>query len=435
MNSPNTPNQIINNQFALKKKLLAGSYGIVFEAEDLFKKQMVAVKIEKKEKNTTLDREIHILTRLQGTQGVPKLIWSGINNNSTNVLVQQLLTKDIGVYLQEYRKFSLKTVLIITDYLLQVIRRIHNKSVVHRDLKPENIMYHQKQIYIVDFGISKLYRDNNLKHIQFKEGRSFVGTTRYASIAAHKGQELGRKDDLESLIYIDILLLKGLYQLIYLEQRTLPWQNMLGQNNKERQKQVGEKKMKMTPTEICGDLPIEFQKALDYIRSLQYQSDPDYDYLIQLFRKLAQSRKIEYDDIYDWTQQTKQTTPDNQQQEIAIKQIASLQQFERSPRTMQNKCQSLKVASTQDVFQDRKKSLQNNLQLNFQQNQLNRSIQNTYVLSQIANDYDSKQDYFSQDDVSDTLFQRYTQLKSQILQIHHLQNIENQNPNNKICAS
>lgn len=48
----------------LKKKLSAGSYGVVFEAEDTIKKMMVAVKIEKKEKNSTLDREIHILTRL-----------------------------------------------------------------------------------------------------------------------------------------------------------------------------------------------------------------------------------------------------------------------------------------------------------------------------------------------------------------------------------
>ncbi|CAD8139459.1 unnamed protein product [Paramecium pentaurelia] len=418
MNSPSTPNKIINNQFVLKKKLSAGSYGVVFEAEDLLKKQMVAVKIEKKEKNSTLDREIHILTRLLGTQGVPKLIWSGIDNNS-NVLVQQLLTKDIGAYLKEYRTFSLKTVLIITDYLLQIIKRIHNKSVVHRDLKPENIMYHQKQIYIVDFGISKLYRDNNLKHVPFKEGRSFVGTTRYASIAAHKGQELGRKDDLESIIYIDILLLKG----------TLPWQNMLGQNNKERQKQVGEKKMKMTPSEICVDLPIEFSKALEYIKSLHYQSDPDYDYLIQLFRKLGQSRRIEYDDVYDWTQSQNQIPANNSKQETTIKQISSLQQFERSPRVMQNKCQSLKVPSTSDILQDRKRSLQNTSQLVLLQDELNKSIQNSYELSQIANDYDSKQDYVSQDDANDTLFQRYNQLKSQILQIHHLQNIKNQNNN------
>jgi casein kinase 1 len=64
MNSPGSPNRIINNAYFLKKKLSSGSYGVVFEAEDIVKKQMVAVKIEKKEKNATLDREIHILTRL-----------------------------------------------------------------------------------------------------------------------------------------------------------------------------------------------------------------------------------------------------------------------------------------------------------------------------------------------------------------------------------
>lgn len=67
--------------------------------------------------------------------------------------------------MKELRKFSLKTVLLITDQLFQTIRRIHNKSVVHRDLKPENLMFHQKSIYIVDFGISKLFRDTNLKHM------------------------------------------------------------------------------------------------------------------------------------------------------------------------------------------------------------------------------------------------------------------------------
>lgn len=67
----------------------------------------------------------------------------------------------------------------------------------------------QRAIYIVDYGISKLYRDTNLKHMPFKEGRPFVGTTRYASIAAHKGQELGRKDDIEGLLYVLLLLYKG----------------------------------------------------------------------------------------------------------------------------------------------------------------------------------------------------------------------------------
>jgi len=40
-------------------------------------------------------------------------------------------------------------------------------------------------VYIIDFGISKIYRDNSGRHIPFKESKPFIGTTRYASIAAH----------------------------------------------------------------------------------------------------------------------------------------------------------------------------------------------------------------------------------------------------------
>lgn len=43
----------------------------------------------------------------------------------------------------------------------------------------------------------------------FKDRQPFLGTSRYASIAAHKGNELGRKDDLESLIYVLLFLYFG----------------------------------------------------------------------------------------------------------------------------------------------------------------------------------------------------------------------------------
>ena len=68
-------------------------------------------------------------------------------------------------------------------------------------------------MYIIDFGISKIYTDSKRKHIAFKKNKPFIGTTRYASLAAHKGYELGRKDDLESLMYV----------LIYLHKGILPW--------------------------------------------------------------------------------------------------------------------------------------------------------------------------------------------------------------------
>lgn len=49
----------------------------------------------------------------------------------------------------------------------------------------------------------------NIYFSDFKEGKPFIGTTRYASIGAHRGSELGRSDDLESLAYVLIFLYKG----------------------------------------------------------------------------------------------------------------------------------------------------------------------------------------------------------------------------------
>ena len=71
------------------------------------------------------------------------------------------------------------------------------------------------QLYIIDYGIGKFFKVNN-RHLEMKVGKNFIGTTRYASIAAHDGNEIGRKDDLESLFYV----------LIYLYKKKLPWQNV-----------------------------------------------------------------------------------------------------------------------------------------------------------------------------------------------------------------
>jgi casein kinase 1 len=58
------------------------------------------------------------------------------------MIVMQLLTKDLGYYLKDLKKFSLKTVLMIADSLLKTLKEVHARSLIHRDLKPENIMYH-----------------------------------------------------------------------------------------------------------------------------------------------------------------------------------------------------------------------------------------------------------------------------------------------------
>ncbi|CAK92443.1 unnamed protein product (macronuclear) [Paramecium tetraurelia] len=125
----------------------------------------------------------------------------------------------------------------------------------------------------------------------------FIGTSRYASIAAHKGNELGRKDDLESLIYI----------LLYFIIGNLPWQNMKQIPGDQKVLQVGELKQKLT-LELFKNLPEELKKIYEYLRKLTYATEPDYKSIVKLFQQAAKNGKIVIDSMYDWDiQNTAQT--------------------------------------------------------------------------------------------------------------------------------
>ncbi|CAD8132010.1 unnamed protein product [Paramecium pentaurelia] len=285
--------KIFNNQFVVKKRISAGSFGVVYQGFDLHSQDLVAIKVEKLEVDEllSLDREIQILRSVQGVPQVPKLKWAG-KDQGNNVMVIQLLGRDLTHYMRQRKRLSLPCVLGIADQLLTILENVHNKGVIHRDLKPENVLVgkdkEKDQLYLVDFGIAKQFKDKDDKHIPFKDNKPFLGTSRYASIAAHKGYELSRKDDLESLGYMLIFLLKG----------SLPWQNVNHKNEEEKVKVVGLMKMRISSQELCQDLPIEFMRFIDLVKKMSYREKPGYKYFQQLFRRVAIQQQVEY--RFDW---------------------------------------------------------------------------------------------------------------------------------------
>ena len=94
---------------------------------------------------------------------------------------------------------------------------------IHCDLKPDNVLIgspdinskNARTLYLIDFGVSKRYRNDNGSHIPFKTGLHFVGNLVFASANSHVGHELSRRDDMESLLYV----------LVYLATGWLPWLN------------------------------------------------------------------------------------------------------------------------------------------------------------------------------------------------------------------
>ena len=200
-----------------------GSFGKIYLATELKTKKKFAIKIEILEKHSnkseTLENELHIIKLLENEQGFP-LIYDYYKTEYLGILIMNLLGKNLESFLKKHDgSFSLKSVLLIAVQLLNRIEIIHLKGIIHRDLKPENFLMglnnKKNVVNIIDFGLSKIYCDEN-GHIPFREKKGFVGTTRYASIGAHLGKELSRRDDLESLGYIIIYFLKG----------KLPWTNL-----------------------------------------------------------------------------------------------------------------------------------------------------------------------------------------------------------------
>lgn len=45
---------------------------------------------------------------------------------------------------------------------------------------------------------------------------------------------------------------------------------------------VGEMKKTIKLEDLCSDMPVEFQKFIDYIKRLNFKSTPDYKYLRSL---------------------------------------------------------------------------------------------------------------------------------------------------------
>lgn len=132
--------------------------------------------------------------------------------------------------------------------IIDALEQMHEHHYIHRDIKPENFVFSldEKQVHIVDFGLSKKYRDaNTFKHIAYAENRPFIGTARFTSINVHLGLEQSRRDDFESIGQLIVYMLKG----------KLPWQGVKAQEKSEKYDKIKDMKLIIPNEKLCEALP------------------------------------------------------------------------------------------------------------------------------------------------------------------------------------
>ncbi|CAE6176128.1 unnamed protein product [Arabidopsis arenosa] len=299
----------VGNKFRLGRKIGSGSFGEIYLGTNIHTNEEVAIKLESvKTKHPQLLYESKLYRILQGGTGVPNVKWFGVEGDY-NVLVMDLL----GPSLEDLfnfcsRKLSLKSVLMLADQMINRVEYFHSKSFLHRDLKPDNFLMglgrRANQVYIIDFGLAKKYRDSTThQHIPYRENKNLTGTARYASMNTHLGIEQSRRDDLESLGYILMYFLKG----------SLPWQGLKAGTKKQKYERISEKKVSTSIEALCRGYPSEFASYFHYCRSLRFDDKPDYAYLKRIFRDLFIREGFQFDYVFDWTilkyQQSQLTAP------------------------------------------------------------------------------------------------------------------------------
>jgi len=288
---------ILDGKYILKEKIGSGSFGQIYTAICKQTGVVLAAKLENKTSNIvmTLAKEAKVLQEMNGEQGFP-IVYSYGKDVDYNYMTLNLLGHDLEKLFKIcHYKFSLKTILMIADQMLTRIEALHKKNYLHRDIKPENFCLTKDpmgELNLIDFGLSRAYVDSNGKHIPCVEKKGLVGTARYASINNHHGLEQSRRDDLESIGYVLIYLMKG----------KLPWQNLSAKNKQDKYERIAHVKT-TTPVEVlCQDLPMELSSYINYVKNLEFTQVPDYQYLKSLFHDLANKSGFEYDYEYDWVQ-------------------------------------------------------------------------------------------------------------------------------------
>lgn len=277
-------------------KISQGAFGEIFECLDRTNGTKLALKIEKKSSVFQLKHEFSVYKKIAGIN-TPKVFEYGkieFENSYLNCMTMELLGCSLEkLYNSLNRSFSLKTVFMIGKYCLNRIEYLHHRHYVHRDIKPDNFVIDKamSKIYLIDYGLSKEYRNpNTLLHRPLKQDKNLTGTARYASLNTHLGFEQSRRDDLESLGFMLIYFMKG----------KLPWQGLKAENKFEKYALIKEVKQNTTIYSLCDGLPNEIYLYMIHVRNLQYEESPDYGYLESLFENGLRLRGMEDDGIFDW---------------------------------------------------------------------------------------------------------------------------------------
>jgi len=249
--------------------------------------KQVMLKLQPREKRTIyqITTEHHVLTKLKQQNNGKLLMQEALaygshkdHRGESYVLVTGLLGADLLKLGGEAGTHSVRNVMVLAQQALVLFEQLHAANFLHRDIKPENLVLGcagtagARKLHLIDFGTSESLVDRN--GARRTAPQAVEGSIPYMAVTVHQKQPLGKRDDIESLVWTLLRLCLG----------KLPWEygKVSPTAMVQHKLRVSTQGVKLDPA--CKLLPPYMAKCFDamlaHVRALDTpEAEPDYPML------------------------------------------------------------------------------------------------------------------------------------------------------------
>lgn len=196
-------------RYAVIRELGRGGMGVVYQAMDTQRKQVVAVKLlldsdMKAASAKRFMREAEISAQMSHPHIVN--VYEFGTTPQCYIVMEYIEGQSFHDMLEE-KNDSLRNKLEIFRQVCEAIEYAHSQKVIHRDLKPQNIMVMAgNQAKVMDFGLAKSF---GMQSLRLSKTGQALGTPQYMSPEQADGKKLDYRTDIYSLGVILYKILTG----------------------------------------------------------------------------------------------------------------------------------------------------------------------------------------------------------------------------------